>query len=129
MVRDNIRAIALLCQTGLISRYWPGLSAGIKRAKGSCSFTLFFEYMKENMDCEELMAMIRKVIEEALSKYLTTKKEVLLTRAAVAKRLGVDCSTLWRWAVQGYLTPVHIGSHVWYRESDIVRLERGEREA
>ena len=85
--------------------------------------------MIENMDMDKMESMIRKAVEEALANSLSSKKEVLLTRAAVAKRLKVDCSTLWRWAQAGYLRPIHISTRVWYRESDIVRLERGEREA
>lgn len=83
----------------------------------------------EIMRNDELMSMIRKVVEEAISSYLPERKEVLLSRAAVAKRLNVDYSTLWRWAQAGYLRPIHISSRVWYRESDVERLERGEREA
>jgi hypothetical protein len=90
---------------------------------------IFRAKMNEIMDNDELMSMIRKAVEEALANSLSSKKEVLLTRAAVAKRLKVDCSTLWRWAQAGYLRPIHISSRVWYRQSDVERLERGEREA
>lgn len=84
--------------------------------------------MIENIGRDELELMIRKVVEEALAKSLYGKKDVLLSRAATAKRLHVDPSTLWRWSVDGYLVPIHIASRVWYRESDVERLERGERE-
>ncbi len=85
--------------------------------------------MNEIMDNDELMSMIRKAVEEALANSLSSKEEVLLTRAGGAKRRRVDCSTLWRWAQAGYLRPIHISSRVWYRQSDVERLERGEREA
>ena len=81
------------------------------------------------MDNGELISMIRKVVEEALAQFLSEKKDVLLSRAATAKRLHVDPSTLWRWAQAGYLRPIHISSRVWYRQSDVERLERGELEA
>lgn len=39
-----------------------------------------------------------------------------------------DKSTMWRWEQQNYLTPVKIGSRVFYRSSDIDRLIRSHEE-
>ncbi len=42
-----------------------------------------------------------------------------MTREEAAKALNVTLSTLWRWAKDGYLVPVKIGSKVLYRATDI----------
>jgi transcriptional regulator with PAS, ATPase and Fis domain len=43
----------------------------------------------------------------------------------VAKILGVDKSTLWRWRKQGYLVPIEVGGKRRYRMSDIKRILEG----
>lgn len=45
-----------------------------------------------------------------------------MTREDAAKALNVTFSTLWRWAKDGYLVPVKIGTKVLYRASDIDEL-------
>ena len=46
-------------------------------------------------------------------------EEELLTQWEVMDKLGVSRSTLWRWAQDGYLTPLKVGVQVRYRLSDI----------
>lgn len=50
------------------------------------------------------------------------REQPTLTRHQASKVLNVTLSTLWRWARDGYLTPVKIGSKVLYRASDIDKL-------
>lgn len=45
-----------------------------------------------------------------------------IDRREAAKMLSVTLSTLWRWAKEGYLVPVKIGSKVLYRASDIEKM-------
>lgn len=44
----------------------------------------------------------------------------------VAKILGVDKSTLWRWAKQNYLVPISIGGKHRYRMIDINKILKEE---
>ena len=43
--------------------------------------------------------------------------------------LGVDSSTLWRWAKSGYLVPVEYGGQRRYRVADVQRILNGGRHA
>jgi hypothetical protein len=54
-------------------------------------------------------------------------QEELLTRKEVLKVLGVDASTLWRWAKCGYLVPFNFGGQKRYKASDICNLAEGKR--
>ena len=54
-------------------------------------------------------------------------QEELLTRKETLKILGVDASTLWRWAKTGYLVPINFGGQKRYRASDISNLTEGKR--
>lgn len=40
--------------------------------------------------------------------------------------LGVDSSTLWRWAKSGYLVPVEYGGQRRYRVADVQRILNGD---
>ncbi|MBR3797598.1 MAG: helix-turn-helix domain-containing protein [Bacteroidales bacterium] len=54
----------------------------------------------------------------------TRKKdsETYLSRKAVSEMLDVTMATLWRWAREKYLLPVHVGRKVRYRKSDVMRI-------
>lgn len=80
------------------------------------------------MSVDELNQIIAEAVDKAIAAARPQKKEMLLSREATAKRLSVDLSTLWRWNKSGLLRPVKIGRSVYYREFDLERLERGERE-
>ena len=54
-------------------------------------------------------------------------QEELLTRKEVLKILGVDASTLWRWAKSGYLVPSNFGGQRRYKASDIRNLAEGKQ--
>ena len=47
------------------------------------------------------------------------EEDELLTKEEARKKLGVSVTTLWRWAQDGYLTPLKVGVQVRYRLSDI----------
>lgn len=73
--------------------------------------------------------MIFVAVEEALAAHNLIAGQTLLSRKAVAERLHVDVSTLWRWARAGYpLRPVKLGKAVWYKLADVEKLENGGME-
>ena len=64
------------------------------------------------------------LIDEILAKKEERKpQESYITTNEVAKRLGVDLSTLWRWQKSNYLVPIRIGGRKRFRLSDIERIE------
>ena len=50
----------------------------------------------------------------------------LYTRKQTIALLGVDSSTLWRWAKSGYLVPVEYGGQRRYRVADVQRILNGD---
>lgn len=73
----------------------------------------------------ELETVLRNVLSDLLAQQEETKQDALVPRNIVNERLHVDNSTLWRWDKSGYLKAVRIGRAVYYRESDVKRLEGG----
>ena len=51
----------------------------------------------------------------------------LYTRKQTIALLGIDSSTLWRWAKSGYLVPVEYGGQRRYRVSDVQQILKGGR--
>lgn len=51
----------------------------------------------------------------------------LYTRKQTIALLGVDSSTLWRWAKSGYLVPVEYGGQRRYHAVDVQRILNGNR--
>ncbi len=49
----------------------------------------------------------------------------LYTRKQTIALLGVDSSTLWRWAKSGYLKPIEYGGQRRYRKADVQRILNG----
>ena len=49
--------------------------------------------------------------------------------SSIIALLGVDSSTLWRWAKSGYLVPVEYGGQRRYRVADVQRILNGGRHA
>lgn len=74
----------------------------------------------------ELEEAFRTILSELLAEKAAGSRERKIPRLEVARRLGVDPSTLWRWDKAGYLKPVRQGSKVFYRESDVIDLEEGQ---
>lgn len=63
--------------------------------------------------------------EEQKLETMPIQQEEYKTPVETAKMLGVDKSTLWRWAKQGYLVPVKWGSKSRYKLSDIKNCMEG----
>lgn len=56
---------------------------------------------------------------QAIAEY---RERPTVDRMEAAKMLNVSLATLWRWAKDGYLVPVKIGTKVLYRATDIERM-------
>lgn len=81
--------------------------------------------MKDTITNEERLNLI-SVLDSYFADKEAKKSTILVSREATAKRLHVNVSTLWRWGIAKYpICPIKIGGKVWYRESDIVKLENG----
>ena len=89
----------------------------------------FINPLKFTQMTEEEIKAVMKAVNAALDAREEKKREILLSREAVAERLHVNVATLWRWAKSNYLSPTRIGRKVWYYESQIERLLHGEKEA
>ena len=76
---------------------------------------------------EELQSMLDAAAVKAVEKYASTHKTKYLTRYEVARRLGVDKSTLWRWHTSGYFRGVKRGRCVFYSLESVEKFENGER--
>ena len=76
----------------------------------------------------ELEEAFRTILSELLAERAAESQEMKIPRRDVARRLGVDPSTLWRWDKSGYLKPVRQGRKVFYRESDVIDLEEGQHQ-
>lgn len=60
---------------------------------------------------------------ERMSESDNQRKNELVSADETAKVLGVKRNTLWRWARDGYLTPVKIGRKRFYKQADIDSLK------
>ena len=80
------------------------------------------------LSAPDLEKAIRNVLSDFLAQQEGQKEDPLVPRNVVNKRLHVDNSTLWRWDRTGYLKAVRIGRSVYYKESDVRRLEGGRQE-
>ena len=79
------------------------------------------------LSAPELETVLRNVLSDFLARQEEQKEDPLVPRKVVNERLHVDNSTLWRWDHTGYLKAVRIGRSVFYRESDLKRLEGGTK--
>ena len=78
-------------------------------------------------DEERFKELIEQAVTEAIAPFAKPHKPVLISRVAVAKRLNVSATTLWRWANDGYLPVVaRLGRQVFYSENSIRSLETGQ---
>lgn len=91
-----------------LSEQFPGLTVSVSLedllSAGRTLSAEIIDYIAQNRD-------------EVLTS--TKEKEELLTREETCKRLGISETTLWRWALNGYLIPIKIGVQVRYKLSDI----------
>lgn len=61
----------------------------------------------------------RKELEQLI---IDEKSEDYLSPKQVSELLGVNTTSLWRWAKRGYLVPLEVGGKRKYRKSDIDRV-------
>jgi len=66
----------------------------------------------------------RKKIEQVI---IEDKAERYIEPKEVSQIIGVDLSTLWRWAKRGYLVPIEIGGKKRYKMSEIKSILNGGR--
>ena len=59
-----------------------------------------------------LIEQTKKELEEVV---ISEKAETYPTPKKVSEMLGVDLTTLWRWAKKGYLVPIEVGGKRRYR--------------
>lgn len=64
----------------------------------------------------EVIEDTRRKLEEVV---LSDKTETYHSPNQVSEMLGVDLTTLWRWAKKGYLVPIEVGGKRKYRMSDL----------
>ena len=80
-----------------------------------------------NISPQDLSVIVAAAVAAELDKRDAKHSNTLVSRKITAQRLGVDVSTLWRWAKTGYLQPLRIGGKVSYREEAIIEIENGKR--
>lgn len=66
--------------------------------------------------------IVRLTHQELKQQVANTKNETYISRNEVAKMLGVDKSTLWRWGKQDYLIPIEVGGKRVYKMSDVKQI-------
>lgn len=72
---------------------------------------------------EELVRRVRTEAEREQARRDRQAGDHLIRKEEARGMLGgPDPSTLWRWEKAGYLTPVKIGTKVFYRQSDIAAI-------
>lgn len=95
--------------------------------------TLFEQFpgLTVTVSLNDLLTAGRKLSEEIVEgitrerdvvPVLTESADELLTKEETCRKLGVSGTTLWRWAQNGYLSPVKVGVQIRYRLSDISSL-------
>ena len=72
---------------------------------------------------DDLEEAIRTVASELLTQREVERTDRRITRAAARERLKVDYTTLWRWDKSGYLPAIRIGRTVYYRETNVKKIE------
>jgi len=65
---------------------------------------------------KEVIEDTKRELEQAV---ISDKMETYPTPNQVSEMLGVDLTTLWRWAKKGYLVPIEVGGKRRYRMSDV----------
>lgn len=79
--------------------------------------------LKEFADC-----LVNRTV-EAIKESFIKQEDDYITIPETSRLLHVDKSTLWRWAKNGYLTPVEIGARRLYRKSDVSALLNNNEKA
>ncbi|MBF0651359.1 helix-turn-helix domain-containing protein [Dysgonomonas sp. GY75] len=66
--------------------------------------------------------IVRLTHQELEQQVANVKNEIYINRNEVAKMLGVDKSTLWRWGKQNYLVPIEVGGKRMYKMNDVKQI-------
>lgn len=95
----------------------PILKKAIKSGEPGITIAITTDQLKEAMIFfyEEAQAQAQKALE-------ANREKPTITREEAAKILNVTVQTLWRWAKEGILNPVKIGTKVLYRATDIEKM-------
>lgn len=95
----------------------PILMNAITSGEPGVTIAITTDQLKEAMTYfyEETQARTQKALE-------ANREKPTITREEAAKILNVTVQTLWRWAKEGILTPVKIGTKVLYRATDIEKM-------
>lgn len=83
------------------------------------------------IDAEDLLEFVNEVYAAAevaaTAKAKNDQEGETMSRGEVSKALGVSVSTLWRWDNEGYLKGIHVGSKIFYKKSDVMRIKLNKR--
>ena len=75
----------------------------------------------------DLVHVIEQTVEKAKSEFKPQEEEIFLTPLETARIIGIDRSSLWRWAKTGYLVPIEVGGKRRYRKSEVTKIINGGR--
>lgn len=75
----------------------------------------------------DLETAIRNVVSELLAEKQEATADVIVSRAATAKRLHKTPMTLTRWEQTGKIHPIKIGRSIYYMESEVKLIEVGKK--
>jgi predicted DNA-binding transcriptional regulator AlpA len=84
----------------------------------------------QGLTTDQLSEIIRESVRDEMQGIHAPKpnqENQFLTRREVLAMLGIDSSTLWRWAKTGYLVPVGYGGRKRYRAADVRAITEGKR--
>lgn len=100
---------------------------------GCGQFNMIYKLLQEganvhvSMSAQDLRAFGLNLLsdyaaQETARREAEAKSESYLTPNQVCKLLGVNRSTLWRWAKEGYLSPITMGGRSRYTQSSITKI-------
>lgn len=69
--------------------------------------------------------LITKAKAELCTSKAQTIQDTLLTACELCDTLGIKRPTLYKWQRKGYIAPVRIGGRTYYRNSDVMGINRG----
>lgn len=83
---------------------------------------------KIEMTIEDLYEFANYIIKEVKEELDDDgRKSKLLSMKEVRKKLKKSESTIYRWQKLGYLTPLNVGGHTYYKEEEILQYTNGYR--
>lgn len=78
-----------------------------------------------NVSAEDLKSLIDLAVIKAKEEFESKERETYLTAERAGEMLGVNRTTLWRWAKDNYLNPIEVGGKRRYRLSDVNHILEG----